>query len=292
MVAAPKIESYHEPPTLAAAAQALSEGPATLVAGGTIVMRETQAGRMAYAPTLINLQRIDELRGVESTASGLRFGALTRLRDLNEDAGVIDSAAILARATRHMASSQVRNLGTVGGNLCWASPSADLTLAFLLLDAEVELVSWSDGKTNTRLLPVRDFLVGPEQTARQTNEILAAVTVPTSALDLRAGFYKSGTRIALDTTLASVGVVANLADGALSNARIGFGGVAATAIRAARTEALVSAHPLNEALIEEAVATARDEVDPPSDTRASAWYRRELIATFTRRALQELAAAP
>ena len=143
MTVGAQIDSYVEPATLAEAAQALNMGPATLVAGGTLVVREAQAGRFSYAPTLINLHRVDEMRGIELTDAGLRIGALTRLRDINEHAVIRESAAVLAQTALHMASTQVRNLGTIGGNLCWASPSADLTVSFLVLDAEVELISAS-----------------------------------------------------------------------------------------------------------------------------------------------------
>ena len=289
MVAAPNIESYHEPATLAKATQALSEGPATIIAGGTIVVREAQAGRFAYAPRLISLQRIGELRRIDRTADSVRIGALTRLRDLNEHAGLSEDAPILVRTTRHMASAQVRNLGTVGGNLCWASASADLTLAFLLLDAMVELASWAGDEMTSRTLPLRDFLTGAEQTARQAGEILAAVTVPQSAVGLRAGFRKSGTRIALDTTVASVGAVAAVDGRVLSNVRLGCGGVAATAIRLANTEALVEGRELSETLSGETAEAARAEIDPPDDARASAWYRRELVGAFTKRIFDDLA---
>lgn len=291
MVGAPNIENYCEPTTLVEAAQALSEGPATVVAGGTIVVREAQAGRLTYAPTLVNLQRVGDLRRIEQTADDLRIGALTRLRDLNENLGLREDAPILAETTRQMASAQVRNLGTIGGNLCWASASADLTLAFQLLDASVELVSWANGEITSRTLPLGEFLTGPEQTAREANEILTAIAVPRPALGLRAAFHKSGTRIALDTTIASVGVAAAVADGNITNVRIGFGGIAGTAVRAPRTEALVEGQILTESLADAAAEVARNEVDPPSDARASAWYRRELIATFTKRALNDLADA-
>ena len=289
MVVAPKIETYHEPATLAEAAQVLSEGPATLIAGGTIVMREAQAGRFVYASTLINLHRIGELRRMEVSADGVKLGALASLREINEHAGLAVDAPILVHTTRQMASAQVRNLGTIGGNLCWASASADLTLAFLLLDASVELVSWSDGELASRTLPLAEFLSGSEQTAREPNEVLAAINLPKPSLGLRATFRKSGTRVALDTTVASVGAAAASDTEGLSDVRLGCGGVAANAIRLPGVEALVEGQVATDELIEDAAAAARDEVDPPSDTRASAWYRRELVGTFTKRALRDLA---
>ena len=291
MTVGAQIDSYVEPATLAEAAQALSMGPATLVAGGTLVVREAQAGRFSYAPTLINLHRVDEMRGIELTDAGLRIGALTRLRDINEHAVIRESAAVLAQTALHMASTQVRNLGTIGGNLCWASPSADLTVSFLVLDAVVELICASGGQTTTRSLPVNEFLTGSEQTARAANEILTAVTIPPSALGLRGGFMKSGTRIALDTTIASVGIAAAIENKVLRHVRIGLGGVAPTAIRAPRTEAVVEGQQPSVALLKNATAAVGGEIDPPSDARASAWYRRELIGVFTKRVLNGLANA-
>ncbi len=285
------IDSYCEPATLAEATQALCEGPATLVAGGTLVVREAQAGRFSYAPALINLRHIDEMRGIELSDAGLRIGALTRLREINENAQIRESATVLAQTAWHMASTQVRNLGTIGGNVCWASPSADLTVSLLVLDAAVELASASGNNTTMRSIALAEFLTGSEQTAREPNEILTAVTVPQSALGLRGGYLKSGTRIALDTTIASVAIAASLEGTILRQVRIGFGGVAPTAMRAPRTETLIEGQQRTDALLRDAAETARGEIDPPSDARASAWYRRELIGVFTKRVLDGFANA-
>ena len=212
MASVARIERYHEPSTLDEALDALAEGPATIVAGGTIVMREAQAGRRAWAETLVNLRRLGELGSIERDGDGLRIGALARIRDLGEDGVVAARAPVLAAAAGRMASSQVRNLGTVGGNLCWASPSADLNVPLLLLDAAVELARRDGEGTARRTLPLADFLVGSETNARAGDELLTAVSIPAAALDLAGGFRKSGTRVGLDTTLASVGVAAAVED--------------------------------------------------------------------------------
>ncbi len=287
MASVARIERYHEPSTLDEAVAALAEGPATLVAGGTIVVREAQAGRLAYAATLINLQRLQELRGVDRGGDGIRIGALTRIRDLIDDAALAMQVPVLASAASQMACSQVRNLGTIGGNLCWASPSADLNVPLLLLDATVELASWREEGTARRSLPLRDFLVGTEKTARDDDEIVTAISIPASALDLRGGFRKSGSRVALDITVASVGVAAVVDSGILRHPRVAFGGVAANAVRADRTEGVLADREISAARITDAVATALGEVDPLDDARASAWYRRELVGVFLRRLLDD-----
>lgn len=288
MASVARIERYHEPSTLDEALAALADGPATIVAGGTIVMREAQAGRRAWTEALVNLRRLDELGGIEGDGGGIRIGALTRIRDLGEDGSVAARAPVLAAAAGRMASSQVRNLGTVGGNLCWASPSADLNVPLLLLDAAVELARREGGGVARRSLPLADFLTGSETTARAGDELLTAVSIPAQALDLAGGFRKSGTRVGLDTTLASVGVAAAVEGGVLRGPRVAFGGVAANAMRAARTEAALADRRVTAALAAEAVAAAGGEIDPPDDDRASAWYRRELVATFLARLLHEL----
>ena len=288
MASVARIERYHEPSTLDEALAALAEGPATVVAGGTVVVREAQAGRRAWAGTLVNLRRLGELGGIEGHGGGIRIGALTRIRDLGEDRVLAVRAPALAAAAGRMASSQVRNLGTVGGNLCWASPSADLNVPLLLLDAAVELARRAGGGVARRTLPLADFLTGSETNARAGDELLTAVSIPAAALDLAGGFRKSGTRVGLDTTLASVGVAAAVEGGVLRGPRVAFGGVAANAMRAARTEAALADRRVGAAAIAQAVETAGGEIDPPDDARASAWYRRELVATFLARLLHDL----
>ena len=283
-----KIERYHEPATLAEAVAAVAQGPTTVVAGGTLIVRESQPELLTCAPSLLNLQRVDELRGITSTDDGIRIGALTKIRDILDHAELATRATVLVRTASQMASSQVRNLGTIGGNLCWASPSADLTVPLLLLNATVELATWNGESTVRRSLGLRKFLVGKEKTSLNDVEILTAATIPASALGLRGGFQKSGTRVSLDTTLASAGIAAAVADGVLGDVRIAFGGVATNAMRADSTEAVLANRRISDELITEAVAVARDEVDPSDDERASAWYRRELIAVFLKRLLGEL----
>ena len=283
-----KIERYHEPATLAEAVAALAQGPTTVVAGGTLIVRESQPERLTCAPSLLNLQRVDELRGITSSDDGIRIGALTSIRDILDHTELATRATVLVRTASQMASSQVRNLGTMGGNLCWASPSADLTVPLLLLNATVELATWNGERTVRRSLGLRKFLVGKEETALNDVEILTAASIPTSSLGLRGDFQKSGTRVSLDTTLASAGIAAAIADGVLGDVRIAFGGVANNAMRADRTEVVLANQRISDELITEAVAAARDEVDPSDDDRASAWYRRELIGVFLKRLLDEL----
>ena len=288
MASVARIERYHEPATLEEAVAALADGPATIVAGGTVVVREAQAGRRAWAGTLVNLRRLRELGGIDRDGDGIRIGALTRIRDLAEEGVIAARAPVLAAAAGRMASSQVRNLGTVGGNLCWASTSADLNVPLLLLDAAVELARREGRGVARRTLPLADFLVGSETTARAEHEILTAVSIPTAALDLSGSFCKSGTRVALDATIASVGVAAAVEGGVLRGPRVAFGGVAANAMRAGGTEAALADRRVTAAAVAEAVAAAAGEIDPPDDERASAWYRRELVGTFLARLLHEL----
>ena len=291
MASVARIERYHEPSTLGEALAALADGPATIVAGGTVVVREAQAGRRAWAEALVNLRRLGELGGIDRDGDGIRIGALTRIRDLGEDRVLAARAPVLAAAAGRMASSQVRNLGTVGGNLCWASPSADLNVPLLLLDAAVELARREGGGVARRTLPLADFLVDSETTARAEDELLTAVSIPAAALDLSGSFRKSGTRVGLDTTLASVGVAASVEGGVLRCPRVAFGGVAANAMRAGRTEAALADRRVTAAAVAEAVAAAAGEIDPPDDGRASAWYRRELVGTFLARLLHDLGGA-
>ena len=281
------IENYVAPKTFGEAVEIAAHGEATIIAGGTIVMPQTLLGTWAYKKTLLNLRRIEELRGVVVRNERVRIGATTIIRELAEHDLIKAHAPILVDAAHHVGNTQLRNLGTVGGNLCNGSPSGDLIVPLLLLDAEVELASWSGGVT-LRTIPLREFFTGPEQTVRRANEILQCVSFTRPRDTPVGGFLKFGRRVALDVTIASVGLLATSSNGSISDLRIAFGGVAPTPMRGLQTEAVLAKSKLDDAGIAAAAAAAHDEVQPISDDRASAWYRRKLIAAYTTRLLSHV----
>lgn len=285
------IERYCAPTTLEEAAGILAQGGATILAGGTDLMPQSQSGKVKFQPTLMNIRRIAELRGIERRDGSIRIGALATVNELLTDALVLEKIPVLAEAADHFASDQLRNVATLGGNICNASPAGDMLIPLLVLDAEVELASKPNGAVQRRRMPLRDFFVGPGRTRREPNELVAAVWLPVPKPGFAARFFKFGTRPALDISTISIGVGGVRKGGKLSDVRVAFGAVAPTPVRAPATEASLEGKTLDAAAIAAAAIAARDEVKPISDIRASAWYRKELVHNMMRRILDDVAAS-
>ncbi len=282
------IETYHTPTSLDEAVRLLAAGQSTLLAGGTDLMPQSQAGMRLFEPRLINLRKITGLRGVTDRDGNVRIGALATVTDVLRNELLQDAAPILPAAADQFASDQVRNSATIGGNICNASPAGDMIIPFLLLDAEVELACWRDDALSTRRVPLCEFFAGPGQTTIDPDELLTAVVFAVPDARFVARFEKFGMRPALDIAVVSVGIGGVLDGGALTGARVAFGAVAPTPLRGRRTEAVIEGRAGDEAMIAEAVAQAAQEISPISDVRASAWYREELIRVLTGRVLRHV----
>lgn len=282
------IQNYLAPTTLDDALAALAGGNCTVLAGGTDLMPQSRAGRISFAPMLLNIRRLEgALRSIEQKDGTIRIGALTTITDLHESALVRERLTVLWQAADQFASGQIRNMGTVGGNICNASPAGDTLVPLIVLDAEVELASTA----GTRRLPLSGFFTGPGRSHREATELLTAIVLPAPADGFRARFAKFGTRPALDISAVSVAVGGVVKDGVLTGARAAFGAAAPTPLRGRRTEAALEGRSLDATAIEAAAAAARDEVSPIDDVRASGWYRREMIHNLTRKVLSDVAAA-
>jgi len=283
------IEAYAAPTKVEEAAELLAGGEATVFAGATDLMLQTRSGAKAFAPTLVNLRRVEGLRGTTEANGAIRLGALTTITDVLKDKVLRRSAPVLCETADKFACGQVRNSATVGGNVCNASPAGDMIIPLLLLDAEAELVSWVDGEANWRRIPLSNFFDGPGQTKLRASEILTALTFRTPASDFVAGFQKFGTRPSMDISVVSVGLGGRLKNGVLTESRVAFGAVAPVPMRGRETESVINGRIIDETTIAAASAKANAEISPIDDVRASAWYRRELIITLTGRLLRDVA---
>lgn len=285
------IERYAAPKSLDEALGILQQGDVTILAGGTDLMPQTKAGRIAFKSTLMNIRDVAGLKGIALDGDALRIGAATSITEILNDPLVKQHVPVLAEACDHFASDQIRNAGTLGGNIGNASPAGDTLVPLIVLDAEVELASKPNGSVTSRRLPLAEFFTGPGRTKRAANELLTAVRIPLPKPGHVARFYKFGTRPALDISTISIGIAGVKKDGALTETRVAFGAVAPTPVRAAQTEAALEGRPLDDATIEAAANAARDEVHPIDDVRATAWYRKELIHNMTKRMLDHVAQA-
>lgn len=283
-----EILNYTAPRSLPEALQVLAAGPATVLAGGTDLMPQSRSGRTPFAPTLVNIQRIDELHGVSLRDGAIEIGALTTIAALHGNPTVRNDAPALWQACDHFASGQIRNAATIGGNICNASPAGDTLVSLLVLGASVILASAATGGPVQRHLPLAEFLLGPGRTARRPDELLVAVQMPVPAPGWVDRYVKFGARPALDISTIALAVGGTLRGGRLDDARLALGAVAPTAIRAHDAEQALADGPLDRARIDRVVEAADTAIHPISDVRASDWYRRELVHNLLRRVLTDV----
>jgi carbon-monoxide dehydrogenase medium subunit len=272
------------PKSLAEAAAMLRKRGSVALAGATDLIPAIREREIAPR-LLVNLKTITGLSGIKRVRGGVRIGALTTVAELLRSKIIAAELPLLREVAHGFASVQIRNLATVGGNLCTASPSADLALPLLVLDAHLE----AHGPRGATEIEVADFFVGVNKTALRRGEILAAITVPKPRAHTGAAHAKLGIRQAMDLAFVGVAAAVQLApDGRkCRTARIALGSVAPIPMRARKAEALLEGQPLTDELIAQAAATAATESRPISDLRASKEYRRQMVAVLTRRALQE-----
>lgn len=262
------------PHDLDGAALALSDDPAaTLLAGGTDVMVEVNFGHLNPSH-VISLRRIDELHEWE----GRRIGAgvtYTRM-----ESGPYRALAQLART---VGSPQIRNAGTLGGNLGTASPAGDALPFLAAVDAEIELRSTA----GVRTVPWDEFIVGVKRTTIRPGEIITAAILPEFVPD-RQGFAKVGIRNAMVISMVSACLLRS-EDGAT---RIALGAVGPTPIRARRAEEMISAESdPSEAALDEFARLVSTDVQPITDHRGTAAYRRHASGVLARRLLERCLAA-
>jgi CO/xanthine dehydrogenase FAD-binding subunit len=286
-----ELKHYFAPTSLDQAVERLKDGDVTILAGGTDLTPQTQAGRIKFKHTLMNIRHIPQLSGITLEGAEIRIGALATITEIMEHPLIKEHLPVLVEACDHFASDQIRNAGTIGGNICNASPAGDMLIPLLVLDACVELASMPENKIYRHCMPISTFFTGPGKTRKSLCELVTGVRIPVPGADHVSRFYKHGTRPALDISTISIGVAGTLKDGVLSGVRVAFGAVAATPVRASRTEGVLEGRHLDAAAIEAAAIAARDEVTPIDDVRATAWYRKEMIHNMTKRMLTHVAQA-
>ncbi len=268
----------------------LAAGTFRIVAGATDlypadVPRRAWAGpRIGAGEAFLDITAIPELAEIRRTERGIRVGAAVTWTAIAE-ADIPPWCHGLVQAAREVGGAQIQNRGTVGGNLCNASPAADGIPPLLALDAEVELA----GRSGTRRLPLSEFLLGNRRTALRPDELLVAVEVPDPGDGARSVFYKLGARRHLVISIVALAVTLRFdRAGRLVDPRFAVGACAPTAVRLSTLEAELAGLE-----VEAACARVRPdrlrELAPIDDVRATAAYRREAVAELLRRAIRALA---
>jgi len=276
---------YSRPTSLQQAIRLLRKPGAKAVAGGTDLLLQIRQGEIQPS-LLVDISELAELHGILAVdGKRVRIGAVTPLRDLETSSLLRRRFPALSEAAALIGSVQIRNLGTLGGNLCNAAPSADMAPPLLALDATA-LIAGPNGHRSVRL---DDFFLGPGKTALARGELLLALEL--KPLPARSGCSYQRITIRKRMDIAFVGVASLVVldhDGKTCRlASIALGSVAPTPIRAPKAEALLVGKALSRQNLEAAATQACQEAQPISDLRASAEYRREIVKVLVRRTLIE-----
>jgi CO/xanthine dehydrogenase FAD-binding subunit len=273
------VSSYFQPTSMPEALALLAEhGPELLViAGGTVAMPLINEG-ISLPAKVMGLRHLG-LSRVELSGGRLWIGATTTLTALTAQ----PHAPLLAEAARHTAGWQVRNMGTVGGNLFTPPPGGDVATALLALDAQVEVV----GPAGVRVVPLGDFWTGFMTTVLAPDELVARLAVPVTGD--RQAFLKFGRRSANTPAVVTVAVRAAIEEGVVASARVALGAAGPHPLRSPGAEAVLAGCALTPGIIAEAAAAAAEDVRPFSDSVASAWYRRRMAGVMVQRVLAQLA---
>ncbi|MFF9035352.1 FAD binding domain-containing protein [Streptomyces sp. NPDC014892] len=274
----PDVGSYRRPDNLAEALTLLDRRPASVLAGGTDLVVLRADGTVDRAHDIVDIKGLSELRGISRDADGtLTIGAATTLRELAWTTvvppnAITDGAALVG-------GWQTRVRGTLGGNICRASPAGDTLPGVLAAHAQLELAS----TTGTRLVPAHDFFTGPGRTVREPNELLTRVIVPASRG--ASAYLRFTYRRAMDLAVVGVAVHLEIENGRCVAARVALGAAAATPVPAPEAADALVGTELDKPSVAAAAQLVLNTATPIDDGRGSRAHRRTVLPVLAKRAI-------
>ncbi len=275
---------YFSPDTFDEAVSIYAEHPdATLLGGGTDVLVNVAHGRCEL-DAIIDLKRICDLDFITEKGTDLEIGSMATISDVGENPIISERYPFLQAAALRLGSWQIRNMATIGGNLCNAAPSAELATPLLAANAAVVVV----GPNGERKMALSDFFRGPGKTALEEGEIMQKVIIPPLGNGAVGIYMRHQLRRSMDISLINMTVLLELDNQVVSDANIYLGAVAPVPMRAVETEKEIIGQQLDDKVIEAVAATAAAEAKPISDVRATERYRRMMVRVYMRRALTAL----
>lgn len=252
-----------------------------VIAGGTDLMLHLSTGSIS-PQYLISLSQLPSW-GSHKINGAVLLSAGTSFRQIEREKNLLQRHKALISAASQVGGVQIRNVATIGGNLCNASPAADSVPPLLVLDAELVIY----GSKGERTIPVESFFLGPGQTSLKEAELLHSVIIPELPDRTVSEFVKHGRRSAMEISIASVAARLTLAEDGKTceSARIALGAVAPTPLRIQEAEKVLENNILTEEALEISAQIVQKTVSPISDVRASAEYRREVCGVLVKRVL-------
>ena len=281
------IEKYYQAKDVADCIRALREDPdAVIISGGSDVLIKIREGKMAGC-SLISIHGIPELEGISMEEDGtIVIGPATTFSHITNNDIIKKHIPILGNAVDQAGGPQLRNIGTIGGNVCNGVTSADSASSLFALNAVLELT----GPDGVRLLPIQEFYTGPGRTVREHAELLTAVRITRENYEGFGGHYiKYGKREAMEIATMGCAVYIKLSADKTSveDVRIAFGVAAPTPMRCTKTEERVKGMALDQELLNAVGKGVLEEVNPRTSWRASREFRLQLIEEMSRRALAQ-----
>jgi CO/xanthine dehydrogenase FAD-binding subunit len=270
------------PPTLEAAIAILAERPeqSRILAGGTDMLVEMKCHDQG-SETLVKISRLAELNFITyESARGLTIGALTTIRAIADSSALKQNYLLMLDAARDFANIQIMNMGTIGGNVCNASPAGDFLPCLLAMNAEVVLQSAAEQRT----VKLSEFFTGPRKSQIRLGEIVVAITAPALST-LHSSAFVRFTRTAEDLAKVSAAVVLCIDDGKFSDIRIALGSVAPTPIRVLEAEDFLKDQEVTDAVISKAAKIVQSGIKPISDLRSTADYRTDITGVAFKQAI-------
>lgn len=276
---------YFTPKSLEEASSLLAQygQKSSILAGGTDLLVQMKS-RQKTPKYVIDIKRIPGLSRIECDETmGLRIGSLATIHDIETSEIIQKKFPIILETARTFGSVQVRNMATLGGNLCNASPAADMAPPLLVLDAKVQAM----GRRGERTVSLDGFFLGPSKTMLEKDEILTEIQVPDLSPNTGTAFFKIG-RVKSDLAKVNVAVALVIKEGDFcEEARIALGAVAPTPIRARRAEKALRGRRIDGETMNEAAEAVDTEIEPITDVRSTAEYRREVSKVLVKRGIQK-----
>ncbi len=266
---------YFTPKTIAETLQLLTRygKDAKIIAGGTDIVPHLKYEKIT-PDCLINIMKISELGDINKD-NGLRIGAAAKLRDIMRICDGDENYTALYEAVSSIGKIQVINMGTLGGNLCTASPAADSAPALLVLKGLVKILS----EQGEKLVQLEDFFQGPNKTAMSPDEIMTEIQVPRIGKGSGSAFKKKS-RVASDISKISCAVAVEREGETCNACRIAMGAVAAVPIRMFSTEKILAENKIDETIIDEAGKMVSEEIKPITDMRSTEDYRKQVAGVL------------
>ncbi|MCX8193150.1 MAG: xanthine dehydrogenase family protein subunit M [Nitrososphaeria archaeon] len=274
--------TYHAPESIEESLRLLANyrKKARILAGGTDLVVDMKL-RRKEPEHIISLKKIKELDYIVDDGSAVRVGAATKLRTIEKNKIIRERFQALYEAVRSIGSIQVRNMGTLVGNICNASPAADTAPPLLIFNATVIAKSLNGERT----IPINKFFKGPGITSLEDNEMVTEVSIPYPPENSGSSFLKIS-RVGMDLAKVNVAVLVKLDKGVVEECRIALGAVAPTPLRISKAEEYLRYKSINEENLRVVQEIVAEEIKPITDVRSTEWYRREVSKILVRDAIK------